>query len=96
MKIPIRVYENITREQYLDGEPANGYQYVLQEGSGFGDFFLNATYYKVSYHSGCRHTKVRGTLHGVVDIFIQGVFQKREVSGVPGESCTGCGKAWYV
>jgi hypothetical protein len=96
MKIPVKVYEVIPLDQYLYGSPDNGYRYVMQLGKGYGDDLLGATFYKVSYHSGCRHTWVKTTLSGVLDVYLQGRFQKREIKSVPGERCTGCGRARYV
>lgn len=99
MKIPVKVYETIDYETYnsMYHFSVPGYVPVMQRSKyGFGDFILGATFYRVSYHSGCRHAWVKTTLNGVLDVYLQGRFQKRVVNEVPGEQCTGCGRARYV
>lgn len=94
MKIPVIVYETTDYDTYMN--PPDYYKPIIQPSKDFGDFFLNATYYLVSMHSGCRHNWVKEMLNGQLDVYVRGGFRKREVREVPGELCSGCGRARYV
>lgn len=101
MKIPVLVFEKITLDEYeeMNCYPITGYYLFIQIPDGvtiLGDFMHRSTFYKKSYHSGCRHTWVKTALSGVLDVYLQGRFQKRVVNSVPGEQCTGCERARYV